>query len=118
MDRDSVKEDSTEEEDKARLLSVQAYAERQTVALFRTPGATQSEIGYLNVTICSNRGAKEATASSPAVPSPFTFTEPNSATYADCQKMRPQETRFVHFIGPCRFRGGHYAKLIRTLFSI
>ena len=34
-------------------------------------------------------------------------------TYADCQKMRPPETRFVHFIGPCRFRGGQYANLIR-----
>jgi len=33
--------------------------------------------------------------------------------YADCQKMRPPQTRFVHFIGPCRFRGGQYASLIR-----
>jgi hypothetical protein len=33
--------------------------------------------------------------------------------YADCQKMREGTTRFIHFIGTCRFQGGIYAKLIR-----
>ena len=32
--------------------------------------------------------------------------------YADCEKMRPGVTRFVHFIGPCRFRKGRYASLV------
>jgi hypothetical protein len=59
---------------------VQAYAERQTVALFRTPGAAQNEIGHLHVTICSNRDANEDD-----VPD-FTFFEPTSTDYADCQK--------------------------------
>lgn len=34
--------------------------------------------------------------------------------YTDCEKMRPDKTRFVHFIGTCRFRGGHYADMIRA----
>ncbi len=32
--------------------------------------------------------------------------------YADCQKMQPGTTLFVHFIGTCRFNGGHYARMI------
>lgn len=32
--------------------------------------------------------------------------------YADCIKMRQGTTRFIHFIGTCRFRGGVYAGLI------
>lgn len=35
--------------------------------------------------------------------------------YADCEKMRPGKTRFIHFIGTCRFRGGIYANLIRRV---
>jgi hypothetical protein len=35
--------------------------------------------------------------------------------YSDCEKMQPGRTRFVHFIGTCRFRGGHYADLINRL---
>lgn len=35
--------------------------------------------------------------------------------YADCVKMRHDKTRFVHFIGTCRFKGGHYARMIRNL---
>jgi len=35
--------------------------------------------------------------------------------YADCEKMQPGRTRFVHFIGTCRFRGGRYAEMIRNL---
>ena len=31
--------------------------------------------------------------------------------YADCQKMKPGQTRFIHFIGSCRFRNGTYAQL-------
>ena len=31
--------------------------------------------------------------------------------YADCQKMRPDVTQFIHFIGSCRFDGGTYARL-------
>ena len=31
--------------------------------------------------------------------------------YADCQKMRPGVTQFIHFIGSCRFDGGTYARL-------
>lgn len=37
--------------------------------------------------------------------------------YADCMKMRQGTTRFVHFIGTCRFRGGHYAKLVNQMVS-
>ena len=33
--------------------------------------------------------------------------------YADCEKMRPGITRFVHFIGTCRFRRGVYADQVR-----
>ena len=33
--------------------------------------------------------------------------------YADCEKMRLESTRFIHFIGTCRFRKGVYARLIR-----
>lgn len=33
--------------------------------------------------------------------------------YADCEKMRPGVTRFVHFIGTCRFRQGRYANWVR-----
>lgn len=79
-DGSGTKCDSTTEQDDARLRSVQEYANRQTVALFRTPGATQSEIGYLHVTICSNRDAnKDGT-------SDFTFFESSSSNYADCQE--------------------------------
>ena len=31
--------------------------------------------------------------------------------YADCQKMRPGVTQFIHFIGSCRFNRGTYARL-------
>jgi hypothetical protein len=31
--------------------------------------------------------------------------------YADCHKMRSGVTEFVHFIGGCRFDGGHYGRL-------
>src|SRR3990172_7270078 len=37
--------DSEAEQDAARLISVQDYANRQTVALFYPPGASQPEIG-------------------------------------------------------------------------
>ncbi len=50
------------------------------MALFRTPGAAQSEIGYLHVTICSNRDANEDGMSD------FTFFESSSSDYADCQE--------------------------------
>ena len=68
------------EQDAARLRSVQEYANRQTVALFYTPSATQPEIGYLNVTICSSRDANDD-----KVPD-FVFFEPTPSNYADCQK--------------------------------
>lgn len=35
--------------------------------------------------------------------------------YADCVKMRHDKTRFVHYIGTCRFKGGHYARMVRNL---
>lgn len=35
--------------------------------------------------------------------------------YADCVKAQPGKTRFIHFIGTCRFTGGHYARTIRDL---
>ncbi|PWB59926.1 MAG: hypothetical protein C3F18_00415 [Nitrosomonadales bacterium] len=35
--------------------------------------------------------------------------------YADCEKMQPDLSRFVHFIGTCRFRGGYYADMINRL---
>ena len=31
--------------------------------------------------------------------------------YADCHKMRPAVTEFVHFIGSCRFDEERYARL-------
>jgi len=31
--------------------------------------------------------------------------------YADCHKMKPGVTKFIHFIGSCRFDGGSYARL-------
>jgi hypothetical protein len=37
--------------------------------------------------------------------------------YADCEKMQPGATRFVHFIGTCRFRSGRYARLVRQMVS-
>ena len=35
--------------------------------------------------------------------------------YADCTKMRPSETVFVHFIGTCRFKNGYYEQLARAM---
>ena len=35
--------------------------------------------------------------------------------YTDCEKMQPGRTRFIHFIGTCRFKGGHYANMINRL---
>jgi hypothetical protein len=37
--------------------------------------------------------------------------------YADCQKMRPGATEFIHFIGSCRFNGGTYARLGADIIS-
>ncbi len=34
--------------------------------------------------------------------------------YTDCEKMQPR-SRFVHFIGTCRFQGGRYADMINSL---
>ncbi len=31
--------------------------------------------------------------------------------YADCHKMQPEVTEFIHFIGSCRFGDGNYARL-------
>jgi hypothetical protein len=73
-------DDWEDEQDAARLLSVQAYADRQTVALFFTPGAAQTEIGHLNAVVCSSRDAdpKDGTPD-------FTFFKSTSTEYADCQ---------------------------------
>ena len=68
------------EQDAARLLSVQEYANRQTVALFHTPGAAQDEIGHINITVCSSRDADDD--GSPD----FTFYAPTVPTYGDCQQ--------------------------------
>ena len=35
--------------------------------------------------------------------------------YTDCEKMQPGKTRFVHFIGTCRFRGMQYADMINRV---
>lgn len=35
--------------------------------------------------------------------------------YTDCGKMQLDTTRFVHFIGSCRFLGGRYADMINSL---
>jgi len=71
-----------DEQDHARLLSIQDYAERQTIALFRTPGAAQNEIGHLNVTICSDRDANPEDGASD-----FNFIVPDPSTYSDCQNL-------------------------------
>ena len=68
------------EQDAARLLSVKAYADRQTVALFYNPSATQPEIGYLHVTVCSSRDADGDGAAD------FTYFAPSRSDYADCQQ--------------------------------
>lgn len=42
------------------------------------------------------------------------FALPHPA-YCDCTRIRSEETRFVHFIGSCRFSGGVYARMINEL---
>lgn len=37
--------------------------------------------------------------------------------YSDCEKLQPSRTRFVHFIGTCRFRNGRYAQLVNKVVS-
>ena len=37
--------------------------------------------------------------------------------YADCHKMKPGVTEFIHFIGSCRFYGGNYARLGAELIA-
>ena len=37
--------------------------------------------------------------------------------YADCHKVNPTETAFVHFIGSCRFSGGAYAHHARSVIE-
>lgn len=37
--------------------------------------------------------------------------------YADCEKMRSGETRFIHFIGSCRFRRGTYRNMASALIA-
>jgi hypothetical protein len=73
--------DTEEEQDLARLRSVQEYANNQNIALFHTPGAAQSEIGHLNVVICSTRDEDPEDNISD-----FIFYESSSVNYADCQK--------------------------------
>jgi len=34
--------------------------------------------------------------------------------YTDCTKMQPDITRFIHFIGTCRFQDGRYASMINS----
>lgn len=36
--------------------------------------------------------------------------------FTDCEKMQLGKTRFVHFIGTCRFRKGIYARQVRKVF--
>lgn len=45
-------------------------------------------------------------------PNAFVLPHPD---YTDCEKMQPGRARFVHFIGTCRFRDGHYADMIRRV---
>ena len=45
---------------------------------------------------------------------PYAIVLPHPA-YADCEKMQTSTTRFIHFIGTCRFRGGVYAQLADKL---
>ncbi|MEW5965704.1 MAG: hypothetical protein AB1720_01690 [Pseudomonadota bacterium] len=35
--------------------------------------------------------------------------------FADCERIRPGTTRFVHFIGTCRFRSGRYMRLVNEV---
>jgi hypothetical protein len=37
--------------------------------------------------------------------------------YADCHKMQPAVTEFIHFIGSCRFDDGNYARLGAQLIA-
>ena len=37
--------------------------------------------------------------------------------YADCHKMQPGVTEFIHFIGSCRFDDGNYARLGAQLIA-
>lgn len=37
--------------------------------------------------------------------------------YADCYKMKPSATSFIHFLGACRFAGGTYARLGEQLIA-
>jgi hypothetical protein len=37
--------------------------------------------------------------------------------YADCHKMQPELTEFIHFIGSCRFEGGKYARLAAQVIA-
>jgi len=73
---------SADEQDAARLLSIQDYANNQTIALFHTPGAAQPDIGHLNITICSDRDENPID----NVPD-FNFFRPSSPVYADCQDL-------------------------------
>ena len=75
--------DSLEEQDAARLLSVQAVADSQRIILFNDDvGIGEDDIGYIHVTICSDRDVNENEDSS----DDYVYIEPQMGTtsYGDC----------------------------------
>lgn len=38
--------------------------------------------------------------------------------YCDCSKIRDPGSRFIHFIGSCRFNGGRYAEMVKLAMSV
>lgn len=61
----------------------------------------------------SNWGSEQVTSNFLVANQPDALVLPHP-DYTDCEKMQMERTRFVHFIGTCRFNGHRYANLILT----
>lgn len=59
----------------------------------------------------NNWGSEQVTSNFLVANQPDALVLPHP-DYTDCEKMQAGKTRFVHFIGTCRFRGRRYADMI------
>ncbi|MDK1118580.1 MAG: pilus assembly protein [Anaerolineae bacterium] len=70
-------DNANEEQERARLLSIQAMANSQKVALFDEPDLEQDEIGYINIVVCSDRNDDDEGPD-------YNYTKPSGSTYSSC----------------------------------
>lgn len=76
--------------------------------------AWSDEIRYYLGDVWNRWGSEQVMSNLLVANMPDSFVLPHP-DYSDCLKMQVGRTRFVHFIGTCRFSHGKYTEMIRNL---